>query len=163
MTYRPNLVSAGPPPSGVGNVGDHTVDSRGVVWWCTGPSGAWAPGSSLGLMAATPVAGFTLVNGTPNIISWTAPNDGQLHRATFFTTLHVTSGETGGAIGFTYTTPDGFAVASIQLIAGAQTNGAYTANPPRAVVCAPGSSVVVGQSSALTAGAAVVWAEIWGS
>ena len=58
--------------------------------------------AQLELQIATPYIGFTLVNGTPDIITWTAPNDGQLHRFEIYARLIVSSDMTGGAI-YAYT------------------------------------------------------------
>jgi hypothetical protein len=115
--------------------------------------------------AATPVAGFALVNGTPNIISWTAPNDGLLHRAMVFAAMCVTSGSiTGGNVATGFTMPNGSAV-SIGTFTGGQAFPGYvfsSFNPPPLMVQA-GSVVTLAQNSALSAGTALVWAEIWGS
>lgn len=115
-----------------------------------------------GLLATTATNnpnGFALQNGTPVILSWTAPNDGQLHRVSLFSTLDATSAETGGIISLTYTAPDGNG-GSAQIYPGGQT-GVHTGGVDM-IVIKPGSTVSLVQT-ALTAGAAVLWAEIWGS
>ena len=114
----------------------------------------------MGLLAATPVAGFALANGTPNILSWTAPNDGQAHRVLIFSSQHVTSLETGGQVTSTYAAPDGGA-GTVTLYGGGSGAGVQTSG--YSAVVQPGSTVVVKQATALTAGAALVWAELWGS
>jgi hypothetical protein len=116
---------------------------------------------ALALQAATPAAGFALVNGTPTILTWTAPNDGQQHRVQVFASLHVTSTETGGVINLTGVFPDGTS-ATFQLIAGSQGSGTFSPNPARQIIVEAGQTVTVTQT-ALTGGAAVLWAEIWGS
>lgn len=115
----------------------------------------------LGLLAATPVAGFALQNGTPNILTWTAPADGQMHRVLVHAGLRVTSAETGGAVTLTVIQPDGSTYAPGAFAGGSGTNATsgFTAMHP----VQAGSTVTLAQSSALTAGAAVVWAELWGS
>jgi hypothetical protein len=118
-------------------------------------------GGPLALQAATPVSGFALVNGTPNILTWTAPNDGQQHRVQVFASLHVISTETGGIVNVNFSAPDGNN-GTFQLIAGSLAAGLFTANPPRLVVVQAGQPVNILQT-ALTAGAALLWAEIWGS
>lgn len=119
----------------------------------------------LGLLATTGPGGFALVNGTPAIITWTAPNDGQLHRVQVTALAHVTSAETGGQVNLTYFAP--FAGATLHtttvLAAGLGTDTAGQVNTLPFVTVQPGTVVSIAQGSALTAGAATVWAEIWGS
>lgn len=124
--------------------------------------------SSLQLQATTATnnpTGYALVNGTGNIISWTAPNDGLQHRVLIFAGLHVTSGETGGQISVTYTMPDGTVATTAQIIAGGQGTGTYATSPtgPCLLMIEGGTAVAVKQNTALSGGAAVLWAEIWGS
>lgn len=118
---------------------------------------------TLALQAATPVNGVPLVNGTPNILTWTAPNDGKNHRAYVFASMHVGSAMTGGQIELFWTEPGGTAVGwnIIPPAAGAGYNFGWTQNPP--IILGPGQTVFVTQSTALTVGAATLWAEIWGS
>jgi hypothetical protein len=118
---------------------------------------------SLGnMLATTPAAGFSLVNGTPNILTWTAPADGQLHQVVVISSMDVTTATTGGAILATITMPDG-TQGFITLQAGTQPAGYnYNSSIGQAIVEA-GSTVTVSQSSAMTAGAAKVWARIFGS
>lgn len=118
----------------------------------------------LGLLATTGAAGFALVNGTPNVITWTAPNDGGIHRVLLMAALRVAVTEVGGAVSLTFTTPDnnpftvlvvpGAAVAGLALISAA--GNAF-------LPVLAGTTVTVAQSSALTLGAATLWAELWGS
>jgi hypothetical protein len=111
--------------------------------------------------AATPVAGVALVNGTPSILTWTAPADGAQHRVSVLATLDVTSTETGGAVGVTVTAPDGTS-GTLSLFAGAHTAALYGPVAPMDLIIESGSTVTIAQTSALTGGAATVWAEIWG-
>jgi hypothetical protein len=115
----------------------------------------------LGLQVAAAAAGVALQNATPNIISWTAPNDGQNHRVMIFGGKRVTLAETGGVIQVNATDPGGGAIAR-QLDAGGHVAGDYVYTAAQFVVQA-GTTVTVQQSSALTAGTSVTWAEIWGS
>jgi hypothetical protein len=112
--------------------------------------------------AATPVTGFALQNATPAILSWTAPNDGQLHRVLLLASIDVTSAETGGAVGLNFTAPDGTS-SPFQPVFAAGLGVNAAAGTALAVMCKAGSTVFFNQTSALSAGAAVVWAEIWGS
>ena len=130
-------------------------------WLSTVPAGTGA----LAPLAATAVTGYTLVNGTGTIITWTAPSDGALHRVLLFAVLRVTSTETGGACQLALTLPDGTG-GTKSLFAAALTANTYypsSASCPSQVLIEAGTAVSVTQSSALTGGAAVVYAELWGS
>lgn len=116
--------------------------------------------SVLRMEGATPIAGFVLQNGTPNILSWTAPNDDQMHRFTVYYVVRVTSAETGGASQVTWNGPDGTAVTTA-LDPGGHGNGMFSGSQQKLI--APGSTVTVQQSSALTVGAALMWSELWGA
>jgi hypothetical protein len=124
------------------------------------------PQAALELLAATPEAGFALQDATPVILTWTAPNDGNLHRVTVFGLIHVASTETGGLVSLTYTGPfAGAALHTSTLWAAAlasDTAGQATASPASLIV-GPGTTVAIVQGTALTGGAATVYAEIWGS
>lgn len=113
----------------------------------------------LTLLASTPLAGFTLVNGTPTMLTWTVPNDGNLHEIWLDAFIKVTSAQTGGAVTLNTELPDGSGPSSPAVFA-----GGLAANQsqwfPRFVQ--PGSSVTLVQSSAQTLGGAVVWARLWG-
>lgn len=113
------------------------------------------------LQATTGTGGFALQNATPTIVTWTPPNDGQMHRFEVFGLVNITSGETGGQIKITFTDPGGNA-RSINLQAGSAAAGGQPF-AACAYTCQGGSAVSVVQATALTAGAAVAWAEIWGS
>jgi hypothetical protein len=119
-------------------------------------------GDSLELIATTGVDGFALEDSTPTILSWTAPDDGDLHRFFVTSVLHVTSAETGGAIQLQWPLPDGTANTD-SLYAG--NLGAGIAVGPAAGIfmqpIEPGGTVNLVQLNALTAGAATLWAELW--
>ena len=55
----------------------------------------FATAPNLGLLASTfaagGLAGFALQNATPNILTWTAPNDGNYHRVVVAASIGVTS------------------------------------------------------------------------
>lgn len=127
----------------------------------TGAITAAAASAALGQMsvvASTGVTGYTLVNGTGTILTWTAPNDGALHRVVLITGQHVTVAETGGQISLNTTLPDGTAVNPTVFAGGSGTGGSgFTTS--RNIQA--NSTVTLTQSSALTVGAAVLWAEIW--
>jgi hypothetical protein len=119
-------------------------------------------GPTLGLVATTGQPGFAKVNGTPNILTWTAPADGQPHRFMVFATETVTSAETGGGISTNQTSPSGVQqIGTTNIFSGGKTAGTYHITD--GAVIQAGSTVTVLQSAALTAGASTVWVEIWGS
>lgn len=117
------------------------------------------------LQAATPFAGTALINGTATILTWTTPNDGKLHRFLIYAALLVATSETGGLIQVGWFGPGGATIQNTQLFAAglAAFTQAYAPNAIPGLVAAPNTAVTVAQNSALTAGAATLWAEIWGS
>lgn len=124
-------------------------------------SAAAVSAATLQKQAATSLSGYTLVNGTGNIITWTAPSDGAMHRFILVGLLRVTGTETGGAISVSFTAPDGTASGPQQVSAAGQAAGLHNFSTIFNTVVQPGSTVTVSQTSALTAGAAVWWGEIW--
>lgn len=112
------------------------------------------------IVATTGTTGYTLVNGTGNILTWTAPSDGNLHRVVLFADLDVSSGTTGGAIQLTYTNQAGDSQ-SVTELSGTQSGGAHRAFDGMLVKA--GTTVTLAQSSAMTGGAATLTAEIWGN
>lgn len=117
---------------------------------------------ALRVVATTGAAGFALQNGTPDILTWNVPDDGQLHRCLIVPTVSVGSAETGGDIGVSFTMPDGSGV-SFTVVTGGQGFGGFgfsLFNPPFAVKA--GTTVTVSQKSALTAGSAKAWIELLG-
>jgi hypothetical protein len=117
----------------------------------------------LALQATTGPAGYTLVNGTGNILTWTPPNDGQLHRVVVISSLHVTTTEVGGAIRLTYTTPDGTGAGSLSIYGGNTVGPGIAIGANNSPIVQANATVALTQTSALTSGAAVLWAELWGS
>lgn len=120
----------------------------------------FATPAALQLQAATPLAGFPLQNGTPTILSWTAPADGRNHHIHVVVEVSVSSAETGGAITVNCTFPDGTANQP-QTHAGSSAAGSVGASAIDRVIQS-GSTVTITQA-ALSLGAAIAWAEIWGS
>jgi hypothetical protein len=120
-------------------------------------------GPTLALQATTGTTGYALVNGTGNILTWTAPNDGLLHRVQIIFSVSCTSGTTGGLISVTWTAPDGSTANSQMLAAGLSPGSMYRASSSAPVICKAGTAVSLTQYNAMTAGAATLWGEIWGS
>lgn len=142
------------------DVDDNTMAGSGTDKSVTVAALLAALGTPLTLQAATPLAGVALINGTQNFVSWTAPNDGQMHRVLLIAQLWVASTETGGLVIQTGTDPGGNAFSLTVMSAGLGT-GAHTTGFPATLIKA-GTTFTVSQSTALTAGATTLWAEIWG-
>lgn len=122
---------------------------------------SWQP--ALALQASTGAAGYALVNGTGNIITWTAPNDGNMHRVLLMWTFHIISAETGGELGAALTTPDGGSVSfPAQISAGGASGGNFGVGTQGYFIEA-NTTIAVKQNTALTSGVATLWAELWGS
>jgi hypothetical protein len=129
----------------------------------TAATGAAALGQVLSLQATTGTAGYPLEDATPNIIAWTAPNDGNMHRVLISLGMNVSSATTGGQISVTFTDPGGNVHSNQSMIAASRSAG-FSGNAG-AFACFPieaGSTVTISQSTDMTAGAATLWAEIWG-
>lgn len=110
--------------------------------------------------ADTGPAGFALQNATPTILSWTVPNDGNAHPVLIMASQYVTSAETGGAVSATITVPSGNSGSPTLFSAGHGT-GLFPPSGTLTMIAEAGSTVTIQQSSALTVGAATVWAQIW--
>lgn len=115
----------------------------------------------MSLLGTTPPGGFAKQNATPTIFSWNVPNDGQPHRVALYATQYCATAETGGGIQLTYTGPGGNVINTGVLTAGATVGGSIGTAKLTPVLA--GSVVSLSQSSALTAGATTVYAELWGS
>ena len=125
------------------------------------PGANWSYLHGLTLKASTLAAGYTLVNGTGDILTWTAPDDGNLHRAMILNMLKVTGAETGGQVQAHWTDPGGGAQAA-QFFA-PNTGAGLVRQGNLTVFLQAGTTLTLSQDSALTAGASVLWAELWGS
>jgi hypothetical protein len=115
---------------------------------------------ALALQAETPAAGFPLVNATPVILQWKAPGDGKLHHVFLSLAVVVTTLEAGGLIQASLTLDgQGFGESLVNANAapGLQPNffGGWCIDP--------GSTFEVIQGSALTAGAATLYAGLFGA
>lgn len=125
------------------------------------PGANWTYLHALTRRATTGAAGYALVNGTGTIISWTAPDDGQLHRASLWMMKNVASGETGGKINYSWTLPDGTAAGYTADNGGNSAGLIYMYAQPWNVMVKGGTAVTITQVTALSAGASTLWAEIW--
>ena len=107
-------------------------------------------------VAGTPNAGVALVNGTPTILTYTTPNDGNQHTIIIAGSLVVAVLEVGGQVNVNYVT--GGVAGAHQLFAGAQAAGNFQPSNAFSVVVDPNTVVSISQQSALTAGTATVFA-----
>lgn len=115
--------------------------------------------SMLQKVADTGTAGFALQNATPNILTWTAPDDGAQHPFLIMASVQVTAAETGGAVGLTFPL-GGIFTPDIPVFAGSvSTNDGTVVGG----VADPNTTIYLKQTTALTAGAATVYAQIWAS
>lgn len=123
---------------------------------------AWQLG--LTLQGTTGVGGYTLVNGTGTVFTYTTPNDGLMHRILTFANKVVGSTETGGAIWVTFTPMSG-AGTHVQIFNGGAAGGFQTIGNGAFItlLVAANTAVAITQNTALTGGASTLWAEIWGS
>lgn len=125
------------------------------------------PEWELGLLqqATTGGSGYALVNGTGTIISWTAPNDGNMHRVLVFAVLHITSNETGGTIALNFDLPDGTTGNKTIFSQNQSASVVYPLanNCPQFLLVEANTAVSLSQSTALTGGAATLFAELWAS
>jgi hypothetical protein len=117
---------------------------------------------SLKLQATTGPGGFALQDATPEILSWLVPDDGMLHRVTAFAAMDTTSATTGGDIGWVITMPDG-TQGFPGLMPGGQADGFNYDYVASLLTVKPGSTVQITQGTPVSAGAAILWAELWGS
>jgi hypothetical protein len=130
----------------------------------TGATTAAAALTALGGLvnqATTGVAGFTLQNATPTILSWTVPNDGNIHRCTLIGELIVSSAQTGGSVVLNFNDPGGSSRAQ-SAWGGGLGAGFNRIQSGMWFAVGPGQTVTVTQT-AQTAGAAILYAELWGS
>jgi hypothetical protein len=121
--------------------------------------------AGLELQASTGAAGFALQDATSTILSWTAPNDGNFHRAIVLGIGNVTVAATGGQVNLVGTDIAGNSINAVLLAAGLSTigtNAFNNASNRMLVTVKPGTTLSITQESALTAGAVTVFAEIWG-
>ena len=175
MTFNPFVPTTGginPPAGDIGGttanptvVSTHLSAALPIAQGGTAAATAAAGLANLGgigLQATTGASGFALQNGTPNILTWTPPNDGAVHRVVLVATLTVATTESGGRIDCTFSNPANAATTVAGVIAGALSGGDSYGPSMMSFTVAGGTAFVLKQGVALTAGAATLWAEIWG-
>jgi hypothetical protein len=168
-----NLVLAGSSAPGAadGLSGDNYINtSTGQMYYKTS-GGVWTQNGLVGqgLLATTGLSGFALQSGAGNVISWTAPNDGSMHRVLVFAHAVVTNApQTGGEVNVSFTDPDNAARVREFLPGGNSATGYVAPVGVSAAIAqytyliAPGSTFAL-QQTAMSAGAETVYAELWGS
>jgi hypothetical protein len=119
--------------------------------------------TGLSRVAATSAAGYALINGAGNIISWTAPNDGLLHRFAVYGNFWVAVNGVGGQVNANFTDPGGNAQSR-------DLQDTYGGAPDFVDMyvhgfwlCQANTTVTVRQISALTSGTVTLYAELWAS
>ena len=122
-------------------------------------------GLVLAKVASTGPGGFTLQNGTPTIRSWTAPNDGNLHPVFIAGYIMCSVTQVGGEIQI-FSNGTGF-------YQGVLDGGNHGGGPKPInlsggqnvswidVAMQPGAVFSIGQTIAMTSGAATVYLDIW--
>lgn len=113
--------------------------------------------NEVAIQATTGTAGYVQTNGTGTVVSYTAPSDGKLHTVNLFGSVIITSTQTGGIISMTWTL--GGNSHTTQIDGGAHSAGTVPIATATALID-PGTTVSVTQSSALTVGAATVYATL---
>jgi hypothetical protein len=150
LPWTPTLGSIAPPLSvAQGGTGATTA------------AGGLANLGGLVKQAATADAGYSLVNGTGNVATWTSPNDGHTHFLTVLGIMRCTVAETGGAITLAVTLPD-LSTTTNNIWGAGQGVGVHYPDSFVTFAVAPNTAVTLAQTTALTAGTSIIWAAIWG-
>ena len=115
--------------------------------------------TGLPITAETSATGVALINGTQTILSVTVPNDAKPHQAIVTVFKVVTAALTGGAVVMAVTDIAGtaFTIAIVGTAVGTYTHSSTINN---SFLLKPGTTVTVKQTTAMTAGAAKVYAKI---
>jgi hypothetical protein len=158
VTVCPGGTSAGQSWTVTRGYEGSTAVAHGANWTAEQliSGGTLAGLTGMTLQATTGSAGVALINGTQVVVTWTAPTDGNLHVVAWSMLLHITSAETGGSMA---TGINGLYTAGNLSSGGAGTGWSQyggTATVPS------GDTWFISQTTALTAGAAIAYAQIWG-
>lgn len=105
---------------------------------------------------ATSATGVALINGTQTILSTTVPNDGHPHIAWVSTTKAVTTALTGGQTAIKATEAPALAYSLLTTATAVGTAHSVAS----ALLVAPNTTITVTQTTAMTAGAAKLYARI---
>lgn len=129
--------------------------AAGVATWTAATAAAPA---GLPVTAETSATGVALINGTQTILTATVPNDGKVHSAMGGLTKDVTTALTGGSVTATWTMATG--TAKTVTLGGTTVGITGFTFAARACTLKPGTTFTVKQTTAMTAGAAKVFAKI---
>ena len=111
------------------------------------------------ITAETSATGVALINGTQTILTATVPNDAKVHTAQVLFAKDVTTALTGGATAFTVTPLVGTPIVTTTTVTAVGYHGGATTSATIHLV-KPGTTVTLKQTTAMTAGAAKVYAKI---
>jgi hypothetical protein len=125
--------------------------------------GAVANLHGLKLTDTSGVGGYALQDTEPvAILTWTAPDDGELHQVMLGGALEVTEAQAGGQILLEYTLPDG-ATVNNQVDAGSHASTGLFYWVLCILPVQAGSTVTLWQTESMTAGTATAWVYFWAS
>lgn len=140
----------------------NNVDFNGGLTYDDGSNTSPLNTGPMSRVATTGPSGIALADSTSTLISWTAPDDGQMHRVQFYAIEVVSSVMTGGIVYINVTYPNGTAK-GVEIFPAQTSAGQYLLGSDCNYLIEAGTTASVVQDTALTAGAATVYAEIWGS
>jgi hypothetical protein len=107
----------------------------------------------MGALDQGAVLQYTLATGTPTLLTYYVPNDGNYHAVIITGSVIVTSAETGGAIQVVLTDATSGQTSTTTVSAGTLAAGVQNTTLVTSILSA-GSTIKINQSSSLTAGAA---------
>ena len=134
-----------------------TAGTGVVLTTATGKAEASVPTAPI--TAETSAIGVALIDGTQTILTATVPNDGRSHLVLASMWKDVTTALTGGQTRLQWVLPSGTGVGEHTTLTAVGTSGVSTSSV-RDTVVKPGTTVSVLQTTAMTAGAAKVYAKI---
>ena len=123
------------------------------------PTAAQSFVTGLPITAETSATGVALINGTGAIITAIVPNDGKVHQVVATMIKSVTSALTGGRTSVHWTNPLGVVTSLTTTQTAVGTYGTSSTASPLSLA-SPGTTVYASQTSAMTTGAAKVYAKI---
>ena len=136
-----------------------TAGSGTTVTTVTGKAEVAVPTAPI--VAETSATGVALINGTQGtIVMVKVPGDGKVHLALVVLTIHVTTAKTGGNVSINYQTPTSATYIAKVYTTSAAGKYVDTVMVPVRPSTGFSSEVSVTQTTAMTAGAAKVYAKI---
>ena len=110
------------------------------------------------ITAETSATGVALINGTQTILSATVPNDGKVHFVQCIAQKQITTALTGGEIVMSWTLASG--TVHTNPTAGTTVGTHFLSISTSLTIAKPGTTITLRQNTAMTAGAAKVYAKI---